>query len=317
MGGKPHHVFGSVLELLTGMWPTPLVRLNAYSKEGVEVWAKLEFYNPFSHSIKDRPVWNMLMKARSRGVLRGKLYEATSGNVGIAMACLANVLGLKFRAYIPKPTPRATEILLKALGADVVRTEYVTIDQNMISMVAEIAAKEGATNLNQFYNDDNFEVHYETTARELDEQLRAVGRSPPDVIVAGVGTSGHIAALSKYFKGAYGGDRVKVVGVVPAKGSTIPGIKRLETGPKWFPMVKVDKVVEVASDEAIAASLEFARREGLLVGLSSGAVLRAFAKVASEYGDGVYVLVFPDDGFKYVERFERFVESGGSASQPP
>lgn len=67
MGGKPYHAFDNVLDLLTGMWPTPLVKLDKYSKSGVEVWAKLEFYNPFSHSIKDRPVWNMLIKAKSRG----------------------------------------------------------------------------------------------------------------------------------------------------------------------------------------------------------------------------------------------------------
>lgn len=236
--------------------------------------------------------------------MKEKLYEATSGNVGIAMACLANVFGLRFRAYIPKPTPNTTEVLLKALGAEVVRTEYVTIDQDMIRMVADIAAKEGATNLNQFYNDDNFEVHYRATARELDEQLKAVNRSPPDVVIAGVGTSGHIAALSKHFKETYGSERVRVVGVVPTKGSSIPGIKRLETKPKWFPLVQVDKVVEVSSEEAIIASLEFARKEGLLIGLSSGAVLKAFTRVVSDYGEGVYVLVFPDDGFKYVERFQ-------------
>ncbi|WFO76074.1 PLP-dependent cysteine synthase family protein [Desulfurococcaceae archaeon MEX13E-LK6-19] len=299
-------VFMNTLEMLPHIWPTPLVRLRTFSENGYEAWAKLEYFNPFSHSIKDRPVWNMIVKALKECVECGKLYEATSGNVGIAMACISNALGIKFRAYIPKPTPKLTETLLKMLGAEVIKTDYETISPEMVKMVEEIARKESALNLNQFVNDDNFEVHYKYTARELDEQLKAVERSPPRAIIAGIGTSGHIAAISKYFKEKYG-DKVKIIGVIPAKGESIPGIKRIETRPKWIFQVKIDDVVEVTKEEAAKMAIEVARREGILIGLSSGAVTRAYEIVRNDIGEGVYVLVYPDDSFKYIETIEKYL----------
>ncbi|AHF80606.1 cysteine synthase family protein [Thermococcus paralvinellae] len=267
-------------------------------------FAKLEFFNPFSRSIKDRAVFNMLMKAKQRKEINGKnkLFEATSGNVGIAMASLSNILGVKFRAYLPKPTPETTEILLKVLGAEVIRTEFETIDPTMVEFVKKEAEKNDAVNLNQFENEDNFEAHYKYTAREIDEQLRSIGKKP-DVIVAGIGTSGHIAGLAKYFKERYD---TKIVGVVPAKGEKIPGIKRLETKPKWVPKVKIDEIIEITQREAIEGSIKIARRDGLLIGLSAGAVVKALEKIRDKY-NGTAVLIFPDDGFKYVEIFERYL----------
>ncbi len=110
-------------------------------------FAKLEFFNPFSRSIKDRTVFNMLMNALKRGDINGtkRLFEATSGNVGISMAALSNVFGIGFRAYLPKPTPKTTEVLLGVLGAEVVRTDFETIDPpTMVSYVVEEARKAGA-----------------------------------------------------------------------------------------------------------------------------------------------------------------------------
>jgi len=173
----------------------------------------------------------------------------------------------------------------------------------MVRFVQEEARKAGAVNLNQFENDDNFEAHYRFTAREIEEQLKAVGKEP-DVIIAGIGTSGHIAGLAQYFKERYG---TKVVGVVPAEGEKIPGIKRLETRPKWYFKVDVEGVVEVTRNEAIEGAISVARRNGLLIGLSSGAVVKAYELVSDKLGGGTYVLIFPDDGFKYVEAFERYL----------
>ncbi len=250
----------------------------------------------------------MIRKALEKGKTIKMLYEATSGNVGIAMACLSNILNIKFKAYIPKPTPSTTETLLKILGAEVVRTEHQTIDQDMIQMVTRIAESEGAVNLNQYINDANFEIHLEHTAKEIDEQLEVINRKP-NVIIAGVGTSGHIAAISARFKSKYG-DNVKIVGVQPAPRNNIPGIKRIETKPKWYFHVKIDELIDITRNEAIEGSILIARREGILVGLSSGAVVKAFEKVRDKYGPGVYVLVFPDDGFKYVEIFREFLGEG-------
>ena len=147
------------------------------------------------------------MKALESGKLGDVLYEALSGNVGISMACMPNILGKKFRVFIPKPTPKATEVLLKALGAEVIRTDLISIDLNFINYVAELARKDGATNLNQFFNDDNFEVHLTRTAKELEKQFKVINKLP-NAITSGIGTSSHITALIKYFKSKY--NNVKV-----------------------------------------------------------------------------------------------------------
>ncbi|MDI3475021.1 MAG: hypothetical protein PWQ79_199 [Thermococcaceae archaeon] len=264
-------------------------------------FAKLEFFNPFSRSIKDRAAFNMLLRAIERGELNGtkRLFEASSGNTSIALAALSNILGVEFRAYLPKPTPKSTMTLLRVLGAEVLLTDFETIDQKMVEFVKEEARKHGAANLNQFENDDNFDAHYRFTAREIEEQLKSIGRKP-DVLIAGIGTSGHIAGIARYLKERY---ETTVIGVVPAPGEKIPGIKPLQTGPKWVKDAKIDRVVEMTQKEAVEGVVKVARKDGLIIGLSSGAVVGAYEKLSEEL-DGTIVLVFPDDGFKYVEIFE-------------
>jgi len=302
---RRYRVFEDPESLLTENWPTPLLKLSKVSDETHEVWAKLEFYNPFSHSIKDRAIWNMFRKALEKGLHFDKLYEATSGNVGIALVALSNIYGKKFRAFIPKGTPETTEILLKVLGAEVVRTEFEVIDRTFIEYVKKKAAEDKALNLNQFENDANFEVHYNYTSLELLKQLEVLGKKPK-CIIAGVGTSGHIAALAARFKETF--YDVKVVGVEPSPGNKIPGIKRIETRPKWIAHVKIDEVVDVRSREAIEGAIEIARLEGILIGLSSGAVYQAFKKIRNKYGPGTYILIFPDDAFKYIEEFREYLK---------
>jgi len=304
-----HRVFKDPSELARGSWPTPLLRLRGLSRGGFEAWAKLEFFNPFSRSIKDRAVWFMIEDALSSGALKegSKLYEATSGNVGIAMASIANILGLRFRAYIPKHTPKATETVLKVLGAEVVRLGYTCINDEMVSLVREEALRDGATHLNQYVNESNFTAHLRSTARELDEQLASVGRSPPKAVVAGVGTSGHSAAIAKYFRLKYGSRAPEFIAVFPREGESIPGLRPASARPKWVGEVVPDRVVEVGVEEAVAAAVLIARTNGVFVGLSSGAVAAAYELIKDEVGEGAYALIFPDDGFKYVEIFEAWL----------
>jgi len=291
------NVFEDVISLMTGMWPTPLVRLKNLSKED-EIWAKLEFYNPFSHSIKDRPVWYMMKKALEKGMLKDTLYEATSGNVGISLSLQANHLGKKAKIFLPKGTPKYTIALLSIIGADIVMTDFNVIDWSMINYVKDMAKRDNVTNLNQFENDANFESHYEFTSKELIDQIRYLGKKPKAVI-AGIGTSGHIAAISIRIKEEF--KDALVIGVQPFKGSKIPGIKRVETKPKWLEIAKIDEVIDISREEAIKGVIEIARVEGLLVGMSSGAVYMAYKKIRSKLGKGLYILIFPDDIFKYVE----------------
>ncbi|WP_456422791.1 pyridoxal-phosphate dependent enzyme [Thermococcus sp.] len=260
-------------------------------------FAKLEFFNPFSRSIKDRTAYKLLFSALKSGSFE-RAFEASSGNTAIALASLSNVFGIEFRAYLPKPTPKATQSLLGVLGAEVVLTDFETIDQEMVRFVKQEAEKEGAINLNQYENENNFLAHRET-GREIEEQLRSIGKKP-DALIAGIGTSGHIGGIGSYLKEKYG---TRTVGVVPAKGEKIPGIKGLETGPKWIG--HVDEVVEVTLDEALKGVKEVARLNGILIGPSSGAVYWAMKELKPV---GTTVLIFPDDGFKYVEILEKHLK---------
>ncbi|MEM2280527.1 MAG: pyridoxal-phosphate dependent enzyme [Candidatus Bathyarchaeia archaeon] len=297
-------VYNSSLELLYEGWPTPLVKLNSLSTESRSVWAKLECYNPFSNSVKDRIAWLMVKEAMEKGKLKQFLYEATSTNTGIALASIANVLGAKTRLYIPMTVQKMSDIYLKVLGAEVVRLP-VGLTVEAISHVDAEAKTHGATHLNQFENDANLKVHLKHTAREIDQQLASLGLKPT-CIIGGIGTSGHMSAISIYFKTKYG-NGVKVVGVQPAPNEIIPGIRRVETGMKWIHWTKFDEIVDVKQSEAIEAAIEIARKEGLLIGLSSGAVVHTFKRIAGD--KGAYVLIFPDSGYKYAEQFEKHLDT--------
>jgi cysteine synthase/O-phosphoserine sulfhydrylase/cystathionine beta-synthase len=112
-----------------------------------------------------------------------------------------------------------------------------------------------------------------------------------------------MSAIAFYFKNKYKDD-IEIIGVQPAPNEVIPGIRRIETGMKWYHWVRFDKIINVKQKEAIEGCIKIARKEGLLIGLSAGAVVHAFTKIAKE--KGVYVLVFPDTGYKYAEQFEKY-----------
>jgi cysteine synthase/O-phosphoserine sulfhydrylase/cystathionine beta-synthase len=303
-----YRVFMDTEELLYKNWPTPLVKLGNLSRGGRVVWAKLEGFNPWSMSVKDRIGWYMYRKAVEK-LGRDKvklLVEATSTNTGLAIAAMCAIHGSKLRAFIPSTVSKTGEILLKIFGAEVVRSpKALTVE--LINDVEEMARKEGAAHLNQFYNDANFEVHLRYTAKELELQIREAGIKPK-AIFGGLGTSGHMSAISFYFKNRF--KEVKIYGVVPALNTSIQGIRRVETGMKWIHYVKIDDVVEVTPEEAIEGVLKIVRNEGIFVGLSSGAVYTAFKKMMKEgkLGEGDYILIFPDIGFKYVEQISRYID---------
>lgn len=300
--GDRVRVYRDTLELLYKNWPTPIVGLKSLSKGEVRVWAKLEGYNPYSNSIKDRIGWSMVREALEKNRLKEVVYEATSTNTGIALASISNILNFKTRLYVPESIQKVTDVYLKVLGAEVVRAP-VSLTVEVIGEVDETAKREGATHLNQFENDANFKVHLRYTAKELDFQLRSSNINPK-AIIGGVGTSGHMSAISLYFKSRYG-ERVRIVGVQPAPEEVIPGIRRVETGMKWIHWVKFDEIVDVEREEAIEEALNIARKEGILIGLSSGAVVKAFKEVVE--GEGDYILIFPDTGYKYAEQYQEFL----------
>lgn len=300
-------VFMDTEELLYKNWPTPLVRLRNLSSNYMRVWAKLEGFNPWSMSVKDRIGWYMYRKALEKlGKSINLLVEATSTNTGLAIAAMAAIHKSKLKAFIPSTVSKTGEVLLKIFGADVIRSQKaLTIE--LVNDVEEIAGKEGVTHLNQFYNDANFEVHLRYTAKELELQFKEVGIEPRAVF-GGLGTSGHLSAISFYLKNRFRG--VKIYGVVPAPNTSIQGIRRVESGMRWVHYVEIDDIIEVTPEEAVEGILEIVRNEGIFVGLSSGAVYVAFKKVVKEgkLSGGDYILIFPDIGFKYVEQILKYVE---------
>lgn len=298
----PERVYESVAELAEKDAPTPLVKLRSLSRKDVRVWAKLEWYHPFSLSIKDRVASAMISHAMRNGLLKhSRLFEPTSTNTGLGLVGLGNFYGLKTRIYLPSTAQRCVDYLFTAMGAEVVRKNAALTTQ-LIKEVLEDADKEGAVVLNQFENDLNLIAHLRGTARELDYQLRSKGLKP-GLIVAGVGTSGHISALALYFKNMY--SNVKVYGVQPSPGSFIPGLRRVETGMKWIKHVDLDGIVDVSLEEALQGVIKVSRKDGILLGLSAGAVAHALDKLVEEIAiEGDAVLIVPDHGIKYIELLE-------------
>lgn len=297
-GGKDN-VFLSVSDFISNFYPTPLVRLDRFG----DVWAKLEFFNPLSGSIKDRTVQFLLRKYLDSGMRGRPIFEASSGNVAIALAALANIYGFRYRAYATRHLPGTTEVLLRVLGAEVVRVDRDSIDEEFWRWVGEEAIRDGAVNLNQFENTDNPGGHYYVTGKEIAQQFRDIGKVPR-VLIAGIGTGGHLTGIARRLRDEFG--EVYVVGVEPTAGSTIPGIKRLESGIRWVREV-VNEVVDISLEDAVKGVITVARSTGLLIGLSSGAVFQAFLRVKEGLGNTIYLLIFPDDIFKYIDIISRFV----------
>ncbi len=306
---KPNslRVFRDTEELLYKNWPTPLVMLKSLSTRDIRVWAKLEGFNPFSMSIKDRIGWYMYRKAIERNGNKAMklLVESTSTNTGLAIAAMCAIHGSKLKAFIPSTVSKTGEILLKIFGAEVIRSQKM-LTVELINDVDKIAKEENAIHLNQFYNDANFEVHLRFTAKELELQIRESGLKPR-AIIGGLGTSGHMSAISHYFKNRFSG--IKIYGVVPKEGTSIQGIRRVESGMKWFNKVVFDGIIDIDPNEAAKAVIDIVRREGIFIGLSSGAVVCGY-RILLEKGvinEGDYILIFPDHGFKYIEQLQNYL----------
>lgn len=275
----PYRVFESPLELLLKGGPTPLLKVGERPKEA---WAKLEWYNPFSRSIKDRTTYALL-----RSVNGDRLVEVSSGNVALALSAMGLLMGKRVKVYVPT-AGRYVEPFLEIYGVEHEVLD-VTMTVEALEHIRSDVAK-GAVHTNQFENDANFFAHIRTAA-ELDWQLQRRGRRP-DFIVAGVGTSGHSAALGFYFSVRY---KSKLVAVQPK--DWIPGLRRVETGVKWLKWVDAE-IVDVSFEEAMKGVRALARKFGILAGISSGAVYYEYLRRSEE---GVYAMVFPDDLFKYYE----------------
>jgi len=283
---------------------TPLVRLgNIVQETGVNVFAKLELYNP-SGSVKDRTGLYMIEDAERRGLLRkgGTIVEATAGNTGLGIAFAALGRGYRIIFVVPTKFSAEKQALLRALGAEVVNTPR---EKGMLGAVAkaeEIKAEiPGSISLEQFRNQSNPLAHYETTGREIFESLD--GRI--DYVVAGAGSGGTYTGILRYIKERVPG--VKGILADPV-GSTMGGGVHSDYNIEGIgndfiadtmDMSLVDDVIKVNDDDAFSTARLLAAKEGVIAGSSSGAAMAAVLKLVKSGAKGNIVTVFPDRGDRY------------------
>ncbi len=290
----------SILELVGA---TPMLRLNRYAAAGgAGIYAKLEFLNP-GGSVKDRAALGMVDAAEAEGRLQpgATIIEPTAGNTGVGLALIGISRGYRVILVVPEKFVGPKTSVMKVLGAEVILTPTEAGMQGAIAKAREVAARlPGAFVPQQFENPANPEFHYRTTAVEVEEQL---GRSP-DAIVIGAGTGGTFTGLARYFKERE--PRTRAVLVEPQGsiwGGGPPGPHKVEgIGNSFWPGALdrslIDEVRTVSDGDAFAAVRELARREGLLVGGSSGAAAHAARDVARGLAPSAAVVTVMADGFE-------------------
>ncbi len=285
---------------------TPLVRLNRIVPAGATVAAKLEFYNP-ANSIKDRIGVAIVDAAEASGELQpgGLIVEATSGNTGIALAMVAAARGYRLVLTMPETMSKERRALLRAFGAELVLTPGKLGMQGAVAAAEEIAQARGGLLARQFTNPANPAIHRDTTA----EEIWADTEGDVDIVIAGVGTGGTITGVAQALKPRK--PELQIVAVEPAESPILsggaPGPHKIQgIGANFIPEVLerdlIDEVITCDSSTAFDFARQAAQTEGLLVGISSGAVLSAAAEVASrpENQGKLIVAVLASFGERYL-----------------
>lgn len=299
------NIKNSITELIGG---TPILKLNNYAKDlDAAILAKLELFNP-AGSVKDRIAYKMVSVAENAGLLKkgDTIIEPTSGNTGIGLASVAAARGYKAVFTLPDTMSVERRNLLKAYGAELVLTEGAKGMKGAIEKAEELKAQiPGSIILGQFTNPSNPQAHYETTGPEIWEQTGG----NIDFFISGVGTGGTVSGAGKYLKEK--NPKIKIVAVEPAtspvlsKGTAGPHkIQGIGAGfvPQTLDTSIYDEVITVENDDAFAEGRAFAKKEGILVGISSGAALKAATIIAerTENKGKVIVVILPDNGDRYL-----------------
>ena len=286
------------MKLIELIGNTRLVELQHISvNKKVTIYGKLEGDNP-GGSVKDRAAYGMIKGALDRGEIKAgdKLVEATSGNTGIALAMIAQLMGLKMTLIMPDNSTRERVLAMEAYGAKVILTPASRTIEYSRELAEEMAANQGYHILNQFANADNYKMHYATTGPEIWRDTKGTVTH----FVSAMGTTGTIMGVSRYLKEQ--SDKVQIVGTQPTDGACIPGIRRWskEFLPKIFEPARVDRIMDVSESEARLFTKRMAKEEGILAGMSSGGALSAAVKLSSEIDTGVIVFIICDRGDRYL-----------------
>ena len=287
---------------------TPLLQLKRIVAPGsAEVFAKLEYLNP-GGSVKDRAAIGMIRKAEELGQLKsgGTIVEATAGNTGIGLALIGVNRGYNVVLFVPQGFSEEKAIIMRALGAEVIRTPDSEGMPGAIRRAKELAEKDPNTFLAaQFENPSNPDYHYETTAVEIFDQME--GRI--DAVAVGVGTAGTFTGIARYLKERLPG---VLAAAVETEGSVLGGGKPAPHKvegignsfiPKNFDSSVCDEIIKVTDLDAFATVKELARREGVLSGSSGGANVFAALQIAKRLGPGKRVVtMIPDSAERYLSK---------------
>lgn len=277
---------------------TPLVRLQRMAPQnGSEIWVKLEGNNP-AGSVKDRAALFMINQAQARGEIApgDVLIEATSGNTGIALAMIAALKGYRMKLLMPDNMSLERRAAMQAYGAELI---LVTKEQGMEgarALAQEMGQRGEGKVLDQFNNPDNPLAHYRTTGPEIWQQTG--GRISH--FVSSMGTTGTITGTARFLREQ---DKpVKIVGLQPQEGSSIPGIRRWPQ--EWMPGIfdadLVDEVLDISQDDAETTMRMLARQEGIFCGVSSGGAVAGALRVAQANPGAVVVAIICDRGDRYL-----------------
>jgi cysteine synthase B len=281
---------------------TPLVALQRIgasenSQRGNIILGKLEGNNP-AGSVKDRPALSMIQRAQERGDIKpgDTLIEATSGNTGIALAMAAAIKGYSMVLIMPEDLSIERAQTMKAFGAELILTPK-SGGMEYARDLAERMEKEGKGRmLDQFANEDNPRIHYETTGPELWEQTQ--GRITH--FVSAMGTTGTITGVSRFLKEK--NSAIRIIGAQPSEGSRIPGIRKWpqEYLPKIYDASHVDELVYVSQDEAEEMCRRLAREEGIFAGISAAGACWVAMQIAQQVENATIAFIVCDRGDRYL-----------------
>ncbi len=279
---------------------TPLVALvHLNPNPAVRLLAKLEGNNP-GGSVKDRTAWWMIRHAEAAGLLTPEkiMLEPTSGNTGIALAMLGAARGYRVRLVMPACVSMERRAVLEAYGAELVLSPANEGTDGAIRLAHRILAEDPQRYFmpNQYDNEANPRVHYETTGPEIWRQTAG----DVDVFVAGMGTSGTLMGVGRYLREQKA--TVRIVAVEPRLGHKVQGLKNMQEAivPGIYREVELDGKLTVDDEEAFETARLLAAREGIFAGMSSGAAVAGALRVAAEMSGGTVVVLLPDRGDRYL-----------------
>lgn len=277
---------------------TPLVKLQRLTQDlDSEIWVKLEGNNP-AGSVKDRAALFMIEQAEKRGEIRpgDTLIEATSGNTGIALAMIAALKGYKLKLLMPENMSLERQASMRAYGAELLLISRAQGMEGARDLALEMQRQGQSKVLDQFNNADNPLAHFTTTGPEIWQQT--AGRITH--FVSSMGTTGTITGVSRFLRTQ--SSEVKIIGLQPEEGSSIPGIRRWPQAymPGIFKAELVDETIDMAQQEAEDTMRELARQEGIFCGVSSGGAVAGALRVARANPGSLVVAIICDRGDRYL-----------------